>query len=436
MNTWRTLVALAWPTVFSGWTKASFVVVDTYSAGQLKGQALAGLASGVLFGWLIHSLGHLTSSGTLAFCAQARGAGDDDRARRTYTDALALAVGCGLFTSVAFYLLADPLIRLLDLPPDTHAHAVDYVQGLVVLGPFFWIAETSEQAFRAFFDVKTPLYLVVAAALVNVALNPILTLGAGPIPALGLFGTGLATGISWVFMSLALLFFAVRRGYLTRPSSAADILLGAPRLMRVGLPLAITNACFDLIWMVLTPYVVMTGPAALAAIGVGHRMEALGYLTGVGVGHATSALVGHATGAADRARALDVNAKATVLATALIGVWAACLLLFPTEIVGFFTDEHAVIEMCRDYLAVSALSMVLQGWEQVGTGAFEGTGRTVLPTAIAIVGYGARIPLVAMVVVHGHTAIFLTVAATAVLCGLCITLAFVFIGSKAVPQRA
>src|SRR5207237_7531041 len=93
---------------------------------------------------------------------------------------------------------------------------------------------------------------------------------------------------------------------------------------RVGLPTAVTGVTFSLIYIFLTRTTTRFGTPALAALGIGHRVESWLFMIGVGFGAATAAIVGQNLGAGRPDRASRAGWMATAFCTAL-GV-VACVL--------------------------------------------------------------------------------------------------------------
>ena len=119
-------------------------------------------------------------------------------------------------------------------------------------------------------------------------LDPTLIFAAG----LGVRGAALASGLSFATMSVLYVSVVIRRGLLGRGRFALERLEG---IVRIGLPPSLAGMFFCVIYILISPIVGHFGPAALAALGIGHRVESLGYLVGYGVSLASITLVGRLT---------------------------------------------------------------------------------------------------------------------------------------------
>jgi putative MATE family efflux protein len=424
----RVLARMAVPTVLSGLLRSSFALVDTLTAGRLSTDAQAGLTTAVFFAWMFHSLSSMVSIGALSHVARATGAGDPDLAGRIGLRALAIAARFGALFSAAFFVTAPIAVTSSGLGEGA-LFASAYLRMLAVFGVFFWIQDTLEQTLRGAGFARVPVQVLLVTASLNALLNPFFaeTLG------MGLRGLALATGLSWGLGALALAVFARRRGLLRRSDGPV------PRIrdfLRIGLPVAWSGVAFDLVWVALAPIAALTGPVTLAAIGIGHRLESIGYLTAAGLGHATAALVGQSLGASRAALARRITWAALSVGLSLNALWAIVLIVFDRSLYALFSVDEAVHVAGVDYIALCAVPMVFQSVETVLLGAFEGMGKTIAPFAVSLGSYLLRIPLAYGLVSLGAAGIFATTGITSMIAGVLVGLLFLIKGPRAGDERS
>ena len=112
---------------------------------------------------------------------------------------------------------------------------------------------------------------------------------------------------------------------------------------RVGLPTAVTGIVFSLIYIVVTRTTTRFGTPALAALGIGHRVESWLFMIGVGFGAATAAIVGQNLGAGHVKRAERAGWLAVGLCSVLGVVACVADLLYAPKLAWLFTNDPAVI---------------------------------------------------------------------------------------------
>jgi putative MATE family efflux protein len=290
---------------------------------------------------------------------------------------------------------------------------------LVILAgmPLYFLFAWLQAAFRAIGDARTPLRLLAVAAAVNLAVDPILIFGIGPLPPLGVAGAAIATTLAWLVAAVRGWVLLGRLGL--RPSPVA--LLRPPlaetwRALRVGLPLGLEGALFSLIYILLTRVVTGFGTPAVAALGVGHKLEVLNYFVCAGMGAATTTLVGQNLGAGQRRRAVRCAWRALFLTCLPVGAVTVLLVAFPRAAVAVFSTDPEVVAAGATYVLLVGMTQLFMAAEVVMLGAFAGAHWTAVPAVLVVTLTILRVPLAALLVGAGWgvEAVWLAIAATTV----------------------
>src|SRR5256886_7226499 len=116
-----------------------------------------------------------------------------------------------------------------------------------------------------------------------------------------------------------------------------------PTVLRVGAPLSLAGVLLSVVYMWLTRYTSGFGTAALAALGIGHKMEGLGFIAISGFALSASALVGQNLGARPDARARQAVRMTVGYCLAVTTTTAVAFLTIPGTLVALFTSDAAVI---------------------------------------------------------------------------------------------
>ncbi|MGH7537020.1 MAG: MATE family efflux transporter, partial [Gemmatimonadales bacterium] len=130
-------------------------------------------------------------------------------------------------------------------------------------------------------------------------------------------------------------------------------------------------------------------------LGVGHKLEGLGFIAIGGFALSAAALVGQNLGARQEERARQ-GVRLTIFYCLLVTVPAAlAFVAIPEQLVAVFTTDPGVIEDGSLYLRVIAIAHVAQTFEIVLEGALAGAGYTFWPMLVGTVCTALRIPLAA-----------------------------------------
>ncbi|MBD3333254.1 MATE family efflux transporter [candidate division GN15 bacterium] len=392
----RSVFSLALPAAIGMFIEFALTVTDYYWVGHLGAVAQDAVTTSMVVIWTIFAAMSLVTVGVTATVSRHMGKRDFLLAAQFTRQGLELAAAIALVFSVVGFLVTPNLLAFMDSAPDTLREGTIYLRVFFVSASFFFIVETLFAAFRATGDTRTPTIIGAGFVLLNMALDPLLIFGWGPIPGFGLAGASLATAIS-VFGGMMVALYLVRRGRLGFDISLSPrlrpIWQNWLRIARIGLPIASQQLVFVVVYWFLIKIVHVYGPSAGAAMGIGNRMESFSFLTCYGFAMAASTVVGQNLGAGKPDRAAKGAWTATGIGIAVTFVMSIIFILFPEHIAGVFTEDPRVLDIAVDYLIILGLSQITMAIEIILEGAFGGAGDTVPPMVVLIPGAAVRIPL-------------------------------------------
>lgn len=388
------ILRLALPAVGTTLFQVLFNITDTFWVGRTLGpNALAAVSLASYTVWVIVSIGELVGVGLTAVAARRHGERDPLSAARATGTALVMAIALGLVIAVGGVLSLPAVFRLMGAEGEVAVLAREFLVvqlvGAVLIYGYFVVTA----AFRSAGDTRTPFVLLGASVLLNLVLDPVMILGWGPVPALGVYGAALATVLTRGLGFIVGIELLRRRGGIRLGFS----LPVARTIARIGLPTMLTGVLFSVIYMLLVRVVGRFGTSAIAALGVGHKIEGISYMICIGFGLAAETLVGQNLGAGQPDRARQAGWLTARIASVPVCVLAVIFLLVPGVLVGIFTDDPAVIRDASLYLRAASVAQLAMAFETVLEGALTGAGYT-LYTMIAVVTISAlRIPLAEVV---------------------------------------
>ncbi len=397
---WKEIVKLATPVVISKLSFTAMGIVDTAMVGRLGAseQAAVGIATTFMFTLYVFSLGLIGVVNTLV--AQYHGAGRPRMCRAVLGHGMTLATILAAATWLALYL-SEPLFAAAGLSAPVCRFGYDYLLFRIIgLFPVFWYW-TYNAYLEGKGDTRTPMVISLAANVVNIAADYGLIFGAGPLPAMGVSGAGLATALSNLFMFLCFVVVIHRPGGTHRiPVGAGrSPFIGERRLLRkmiaIGLPMGVQFFMEVGAYLVFAVVVGWVGDTALAANQVAMRITSVSFMVAFGIGVAATTLVGRHQGERRAELAMAMGRRSVFL---MFGYSLVCGVLFvvaPHLIAGMFTTAEEVMETTATLLYAAALFQVFDGINMVGYGALRGAGDTRWTLWVVIaVHWGLGIPLV------------------------------------------
>ena len=423
----RAILHLGVPAALAALLQAGFLVVDTFWLGRVGAVAIAAASTAGFVMWLAQTLGEGAANGSGAVLANAVGAGDEAGVGRSAAAGQALAVWGSALVSSLGLVTAHAVFVFMGTSTDVSAVGERYLWVILLGMPAYFIFAWLAAAFRATGDARTPLVLLGIAATVNLVVDPVLIFGLGPVPALGATGAALATVVAWLASAVWGWVLLGRLGLRPRLRElVAPPMAEITRSLRVGVPLGLEGAFFSVIYIVLTKVTTDFGTPAVAALGIGHKLELLNYFVCAGMGAATTTLVGQNLGAGRPMRAARAAWRTLFLTCVSVGAVTVVLVAFPDRAVAVFNGDPAVVANGTSYVLLVGMSQLFMAFEVVLLAAFAGAQWTLIPAVVEMGFTAARIPIAVLLVDVGLgvEAVWVAIAGTTVVKGSLLGLMF------------
>lgn len=335
-----------------------FSLVDTWFISLLGTTELAAISFLFPVIFIIISLSIGMGIGMAASLGRILGSGDHERAARFTTDGILLTLLLIGVISVAGYLTIDPLFTALGAKEDTMPFIHDYIS-IWYLGVGFLVVQMiGNNAIRATGDTKSPSFIMFVAGILNGIMDPLLIFGVGPFPELGVKGAAIATALSWALtFFLAFYILYVREKLLTFARIDLKEMLSNWALMaRIGVPAAVGQMMNPLGNSFLVAMLAVHGNAAVAAFGVGVRLEGLLMIMIMAISSIIPVVMGQNVGARLFERARSSLLYAIHYALVLQLLIAVVIFLFAPVIAGWFTKDPDVLALSTLFLQVVPIS--------------------------------------------------------------------------------
>ena len=347
---------IAWPISIGFFFNTMYNVVDSFYAGQLSTFALSAMAMAFPVFFIVIATGEGLARGTSVLVANSIGEKNDKQERMYSAQGLTLAVFAAVLLSIVGLLFAENLFALMGASKESLPFALDYISPIFMGTLFFLLSSMANSVLIAHGDSKTFGKVLVAGFFLNLLLNPWFMYGGFGLPALGIAGIGWATVVIQALGSSFLLSVIFRKGYLTRK----DLPSFKPRLksfgaiLHQGLPASFNMMSVAIGFFIITYFLQSYGDPAVAAFGIGTRIEQIALLPAIGLNAAIISIVGQNNGAKKFHRVKEAVGKGVLYGAILIVVMSLLIYIFARPLVGVFTEDVEVIKLGADYVAIMA----------------------------------------------------------------------------------
>ncbi|TFY98171.1 MATE family efflux transporter [Ramlibacter humi] len=395
-----TLAAFALPVLGASVLQSLNGSVNAIWIGNLLGEAALTATSNanlVLF-LLLGSVFGISMAATI-LVGQALGAREPDRAKCVVGTGATFFVALSLVLAAVGWVFTPAILHLLGTPQAAFQHAVDYLRVIFLAVPFMNTLAFAMAVLRGSGDSRTPFWFMALSVGLDIALNPLLIRGAGPLPAMGIAGSAASTLVAQAISLLALLSLLHRRHHPLLPRrDELNHYRPRPHLLRAivvkGIPMGLQMIVISSAALVVMGFVNAFGVETAAAYGVAAQLWTYIQMPALAIGAAVSSMAAQNVGAGRWDRVGRIAQVGVLFNLILTSAVVGLLYLADRHVLGFFLPvDSPAIPIAVHINDVGSWSFVLFGVTLVLFGVVRATGAVMPPLVIlAIALFGVRVP--------------------------------------------
>lgn len=339
-----------------------FNLVDTFFIGLLGTKSLAAVSFTMPIAMVMMNLAIGLGIASSALISIAVGGKKHHLAQHYVAASLLLTLVIASIMVLLGWVFNDELFILLGADRELLPLIWDFMK---FWWPGAWVMMfmiVINSSMRAVGNTKLPSMMMLGSAVLNAVLDPILIFGFGPIEGMGISGAALASTICWAIVVLVMIFSLAKIDLLSWGKLTLQELVNIwKRLMLVGIPAIVTNVLVPVASGFLLAMVAPMGEQAVAAFGVGARLEPFSIVVILALTSTIPVFVGQNFAAGQHERIWQVLS----VAVRFILVWqlAVWLLLWLTSplLANIFSQDQAVIDKIVNYLMLMPIGYAGMG---------------------------------------------------------------------------
>ena len=378
---------LSFPVMLGMAVQTVYSFTDMIFVGRLGGEAIAALTFNMPLGFF--AIGIMFGFGVGATSAVARllGAGDKKRADNAASHAILFGVFFGLLIPIVGMCYKTQLFTLLGVPEKVMPGALSYFQ---IIAPSFMFSNLSVQ-FRSIMtgegDTRTPIVVQITGTILNLILDPILIFVVG----LGLEGAAWATLVSQLTVLLFFLYhFFIRGTPYISPNFRGFIYDSKifKQILQIGFPASLSMLIMSVGNMFWNRMVAKFGAAAVAAYGVGGRLDSVYFLPTCALASGMVTLTGMFYGAGRIDLVRETVNYVLIRGQILAFGFGIVFYVFSPVIFTLFTSNGVIIAIAVDYIRTIVFAFPFMTLGVISGRIFQGLGEgmpSLLLTAMRVI---------------------------------------------------
>lgn len=383
----KNIFLLAMPIIMENIFQTLLGTTDTYFAGKLADNAIAGIGVTNLIMNIFISFFTAISVGTTAIISRNYGRKDFHNVNRTIVHSIALGIILGIITGGICFLFGTPILQLSGADTAIIQSAMPYYLVVAVPCIILCLQLILSSCLRAIKDTKTPMYVTGASNILNICLN-ILFMKMG----LGILGLGLATTLSRC-ISMIILFLRLRNYNKNIHLSLCNLSTKEfSCILKVGVPAGLEKLIMRIGQLIYNGMIISIGTASYVAHNIAGNIESYSYIPAMGFGLAVCTMVGISLGEDNITQAKKQTAIAYYISVGFMVLIGSIFFIFAPQLAALFTNTKEIQDLIVAVLRIIALFQPFTALVQIMTNALQGAGDTKFPMYSTLIGiWGIRI---------------------------------------------
>ena len=367
------LLSMALPNVLSMLVNSLYNIVDSLFVARISEDAMTALSLVFPIQNFSNAIAIGFGIGINAMIALYLGAGDSEKAETAATHGFVLSLVHGVVMMVVGIAIMPGFLRRFTQD-----------EALIAMGSLAF-----EKIFQAVGRMKVSMVALITGCVCNILLDPVLIFGLGPVPAMGIAGAALATGIGQALSVAVYLVVYLRtelpvrlRRRCLRPDAALD-----GRLYAIGIPAILNLALPSLLVTFLNGLLAAFSQSYVVVLGIYYKLQTFLYLPANGFVQGMRPLIGYNYGAREHARVKKLFQLTLLMSAAIMAAGPVICQFASGQLMGLFTQNPETIAAGQTALRIISIGFVISAVSTTASGALEGLGKGAESLVIALCRY-------------------------------------------------
>lgn len=383
------LLSMALPNVLSMLVNSLYNIVDSLFVARISEDAMTALSLVFPIQNFSNAIAIGFGIGINAMIALYLGAGDREKAETAATHGFVLSLVHGVVMMVVSIAIMPGFLRRFTQDEALIAAGITYSTIVFLFLVVNMVSLAFEKIFQAVGRMKVSMVALITGCVCNILLDPVLIFGLGPVPAMGIAGAALATGIGQALSVVVYLVVYLRtelpvrlRRRCLRPDAALD-----GRLYAIGIPAILNLALPSLLVTFLNGLLAAFSQSYVVVLGIYYKLQTFLYLPANGFVQGMRPLIGYNYGAKEHARVAKLYQLTLGMSAVIMAAGTVICMAASAPLIGLFSSNPETIAIGQTALRIICLGFVVSAVSTTSSGALEGLGKGAASLVISLCRY-------------------------------------------------
>lgn len=289
-------------------------------------------------------------TGVSILVSQCIGSGDNETLKKIIATAISFLYLCAVPLSLLGLLIGPVILKIMQVPDDAYPEALSYIN-IIFLGTLGNMGYNMNAGIlRGVGDSRSTLLFLVISCIVNIVLDLLFV----AILHMDVTGAALATVIamfaSWIFSILYIQKKYPNLQFTLFPKHMDKSILN--QIVRIGLPLGLNNSVYSVGHIVMQSLINAQGSTFMAACAVATKLTGISNVAISSLSSAATTFSGQNLGAQNYKRLKQGGQRIPFISGLITACAGITFTIFCRPILGFFTDDAAVLNLAVTYIHV------------------------------------------------------------------------------------
>lgn len=397
------LLSMSLPMVLSMLVSSLYNIVDSYFVAMISEDSMTALSLVFPMQNLVHSVAVGFGVGINAVIAFHSGAGERDKANAAATGGLLFSAIHGIILTVFCIAFSPMFLRMFTSSEAIIDYGIRYSVVVFAFSLVNILGITFEKIFQSVGRMKVSMAAMMAGCISNIILDPVFIFGAGPVPAMGIEGAALATGLGQLLalMIYIAVYFISPMKVRIRKDMMTPGLKMASRLYLIGIPATLNLALPSVLVSALNAMLASFSGVYTLVLGIYYKLQTFLYLPASGFVQGMRPVIGYNYGAGDMGRVKRIFTVVLIMCAVIMLAGTLLSAVFPASLIGIFTENPDTISIGVTALRTICIGFIFSSVSVASSGALEGLGKGISSLMISLLRYIVVIIPVAFLLCFG-----------------------------------